>query len=279
MSVADRRGARRVLRRRPRSGTVPAMRIATWNVNGLRARLDFVMHWLRERQPDVVGLQELKLEDDQVPGLSFESEGYRIVSHGQKAWNGVAILSREPAEVTQRGLPGEEGFGSRLITASVAGIDFTTVYVPNGKTLEHDDYPRKLQWLESLAAHWRERHSDSDAAVLCGDFNVCPAAIDSWHEDPARIFHTDEERTRFARLLDGGLVDLFRERYPDEQKFSWWDYRMGAFHRNMGLRIDLILGTRPLLERTRDIWVDRDYRKKKDGLTASDHAPVIADLD
>lgn len=255
------------------------MRIATWNINGLRARLDFVLHWLRSRQPDVVGLQELKLEDDQFPTISFEAEGYHVVTHGQKAWNGVAILSREPAELLQRGLPGQEAMGSRLITARVAGIDFTTIYLPNGKTLEHEDFPRKLAWLDSLRDHWAARHPADSSAVLCGDFNVCPAPLDSWNEDPARIFHTDEERRRYRAVLDSGLTDLYRDLYPDVQKYSWWDYRMGAFHRNMGLRIDLMLGTRAIVERVSDVWTDRDYRKKQDGLTASDHAPVIADLD
>jgi exodeoxyribonuclease-3 len=115
--------------------------------------------------------------------------------------------------------------------------------------------------------------------VICGDFNLCPAPLDSWKEDPSKIFHTAEERGVFERLLDTGLTDLFRQQYPDEQKFSWWDYRMGAFHRNMGLRIDFLLGTRAVSERISDVWTDRDYRKKQEGLTASDHAPVIADLD
>lgn len=255
------------------------MRIATWNVNGLRSRLDYVLHWLRARQPDVVGLQELKLEDDQFPSIAFEAEGYQAVTHGQKAWNGVAILSREPAEVRQTGLPGQEEMGSRLITAQVSGIDFTTVYVPNGKTVEHDDFPRKLAWLDQLVEHWNANHSPDSQAVLCGDFNLCAQPIDSWKENPEGIFHTAEERAVYGRLIDTGLIDLFRDRYPDEQKFTWWDYRMGAFHRNMGLRIDLILGTKSVRDRVTEVWTDRDYRKKQEGLTASDHAPVIADLD
>ena len=256
------------------------MRIATWNVNGLRARLDFVLHWLRARQPDLVGLQELKLTDEQFPRETFEAEGYEVATHGQKAWNGVAILSRKPARVTQTGLPGQEDFGARLVTAEAEGLSFTTVYCPNGKDVDHEDYPRKLAWLDALAAHVAERYRPDDAVVLCGDFNVCPAPIDSWNERAlgGRIFHTDDERQRMARLLDWGFVDVFREVHPELQAFSWWDYRGGAFHKKQGLRIDLLLATRPAMARVRSVEIDRDYRKKKDGLTASDHAPVFADL-
>ncbi len=257
------------------------MRIATWNVNGLRARLDFVMHWLRERQPDLVGLQELKMTDEQFPTDAFEAAGYHAATHGQKSWNGVAILSRKPADVTQVGLPGEDAFGARLISAEAFGLSFTTVYCPNGKTVSHDDYPKKLAWYDSLQAHLEARHDAAAPTVLCGDFNIVPAAIDSWDEagHEGHIFHTDAERERMASLAKWGFVDLYREKHPDEQAFSWWDYRGGAFHRGHGLRIDLILGTRPVLERTGDVSIDRDYRKKKEGLTASDHAPVIAELD
>ncbi|HJO02508.1 MAG TPA: exodeoxyribonuclease III [Acidobacteriota bacterium] len=256
------------------------MRIATWNINGLNARMDFVLHWLRARQPDVVGLQELKTADEKFPHMAFQSEGYHAVAHGQKAWNGVAILSREPCEVLQVGLPGQGERGARLLTARIGELDFTTIYLPNGKTLDHEDFPKKLAWLEALIVHMATTRSEDAQAVLCGDFNICPAAIDSWNENALRgtIFHTDEERNTFRRLLDGGFVDLFRQRYPDEQKFSWWDYRGGAFHRGMGLRIDFLLGTPSVVARTEEVWVDREYRKKKDGLIASDHAPVIAEL-
>ncbi len=253
------------------------MRLATWNVNGLRARLDFVLHWLAAREPDVVGLQELKLAADQFPHDVFEQAGYQAVTHGQKAWNGVAILSRKPVALVQAGLPGQEDFGARLITAEVGGLTFTTVYCPNGKSTDHADYPRKLAWFDALAAHVGAPEAPS---VLCGDFNICPAAIDSWDEArlAGHIFHTDDERSRFARFAAQGWTDLFRALHPDEQVFSWWDYRGGAFHRGQGLRIDLVLGTAAVRERTREVTVDRDYRKKQDGLTASDHAPVIADL-
>jgi exodeoxyribonuclease-3 len=257
------------------------MRIATWNINGLRARLDFVLLWLRERKPDVVGLQELKLTDEQLPHAEFQALGYHAVSHGQKAWNGVAILSRQPARVTQRGLPGQEDFGARLISAEIGNLSFTTVYCPNGKNTDHDDFPKKLAWFDALLAHFEHRANSTMPTILCGDFNLCPAPIDSWNEDQMRgqIFHTDEERTRFRNLLSCGFSDVFRELHPDESAYSWWDYRGGAFHRKQGLRIDFLLATPAALARVRSVAIDREYRKKKEGLTASDHAPVFADLE
>ena len=159
-------------------------------------------------------------------------------------------------------------------------MTFTTLYCPNGKSVGHDDFPRKLEWLESLLAHLERAHEASEALVLCGDFNICPSELDTWNEAKKRgtIFHTDEERSRFRRLLDWGLVDLYRREKPEGREFSWWDYRDGAFHRGMGLRIDFLLATEAVAGRVRSVEIDRDYRKKKDGLTASDHAPVMADL-
>jgi exodeoxyribonuclease-3 len=256
------------------------VRIATWNINGLRARMDFVLAWLAAREPDVVGLQELKLTDDNLPADAFAEAGYHVASHGQKAWNGVAILSREPARVVQRGLPGQEDFGARLITAEVGDLAFTTVYCPNGKSVDHDDYPRKLAWFDALLEHLEPRGNADAAEVLCGDFNVCPTALDTWDEvrHEGRIFHTDAERERIRALYDRGWVDLYRALRPDERAFSWWDYRGGAFHRKHGLRIDFLLGTRQVAERTEAVTLDRDWRKKHDGLTPSDHCPVFADL-
>ncbi|HPG28298.1 MAG: exodeoxyribonuclease III [Spirochaetaceae bacterium] len=263
------------------------MQIATWNVNGLRARLDFVKHWLAERAPDVVGLQELKMQDAQFPHADFEAAGYRAITHGQKSWNGVAILVRAPLalEHVESGLPGQEDFGARLIRARIgegaAAVDYTTLYCPNGKAIDHDDFPRKLAWFDALRG-WAAKFVADDAPVLLGgDFNIVPAALDSWDEESLRgdIFHTDEERDRLAALLELGLLDLFRERAPEERAFSWWDYRGGAFHRGHGLRIDLLLGTPAIARRLHSVEIDREFRKKKDGLTASDHAPVVATLD
>jgi len=257
------------------------LQFATWNINGLRARLDFLLAWLKERSPDVVGLQELKLSDDQFPHAELEAAGYHALVHGQKSWNGVAVLSRVPARATQIGLPGQAELGARLISAEVAGLSFTTLYCPNGKSLEHEDYRRKLAWFDALEAHLREHHLAEAPTIFCGDFNVCPAGIDSWNEEAyaGQIFHTEEERSRIARLLDWGLVDVYRARNPETQAFSWWDYRGGAFHRKRGLRIDFVLTNAALVERLRSVEIDREWRKKKEGLTASDHAPVIVDLD
>ncbi len=255
------------------------MRISTWNVNGLRARLDFARLWLTDRAPDIVGLQELKMPDNEFPHEFFNDLGYQAVVHGQKSWNGVAILARDGIELKQVGLPGGEEMGARLITAEVGGIEFTTVYCPNGKTLTHEDYGRKLAWYDALIEHWRAAERNS-AAVLCGDFNIVPQAIDSWRGNDADgdIFHTDAERDRLNALLQCGLHDLYRVSAPEEQAFSWWDYRGGAFHRKQGLRIDFILGTDAVRARLQSAQIDRDYRKKQDGLTASDHAPVIAEI-
>lgn len=261
------------------------MRIATWNVNGLRARLDFVKLWLAERAPDVVGFQELKLTDEQFPHAEFEALGYSAITHGQKSWNGVAILSKLPLERLEAGLPGQADFGARLIRARVGtgdrALDFTTLYCPNGKDVDHDDFPRKLAWFESLRDWAAGFVTPGLSAVLCGDFNIVPTPLDSWSEAElaGSIFHTDAERKRYAALLDVGLRDLFREREPEAKAFSWWDYRGGAFHRRQGLRIDFLLGTPAVVARLRSVEIDREFRKKRDELTPSDHAPVMAVLD
>jgi exodeoxyribonuclease-3 len=256
------------------------MRIATWNINGLKARLDFLCMWLEQRRPDVVGLQELKSADAAFPHDVLEGLGYHALVYGEKAWNGVAVLSRQPAEVVHRGLPGQEDFGARLLSARVGDLTFATVYCPNGKSVDHADFPRKLAWFDSLIDHWREFHDPGEPFVLGGDFNIAPRAEDSWRgaEGDGGLFHTEAERGRFEALLDLGLHDLYRERHPQGREFSWWDYRGGAFHRGQGLRIDLLLGSAPVAERVADVVIDREFRKKQNGLTASDHAPVWADL-
>lgn len=257
------------------------MRIATWNVNSIKARLDFVLHWLEARKPDVVAIQELKVDDDNFPFDAMKEAGYHAQLHAQPTWNGVAVLSREAAKKTQGGLPGAEGAGARLVTVEVGPLSMTSVYVPNGKTVEHEDYQLKLTFLDALVRYAETLVEHGELVVIGGDYNICPEDLDS--HDPAGlagvIFHTDQERARIARLKAMGLVDLYRAANPEGNMFSWWDYRAGAFHKNMGLRIDLLLASPALVEKVDEVWIDRDYRKKKDGETPSDHAPVIADLD
>ncbi|MCZ7618220.1 MAG: exodeoxyribonuclease III [Myxococcota bacterium] len=257
------------------------MRVATWNINGIRARLAFLLEWLAVRQPDVVGLQELKIVEEQFPSAEIEAAGYHAAVLGQKSWNGVAVLSRQPLEVEQRGLPGQHELGARLLTVHTGGLRFTSVYCPNGKHTGHADFPRKLAWLDTLTEHVALGFDPGVPGVLCGDFNVCPQPIDSWNDEAMRgsIFHTDEERARIERLFVSGWTDLFRVCFPNEQAFTWWDYRGGAFHRRHGLRIDFVLGNAAVVERLRSVTIDRDWRKKRGELTPSDHAPVFADLE
>ncbi len=256
------------------------MRIATWNVNSVKARLPYLLDWLATREPDVVCLQELKVPDDKFPHDALEAMGYQAHAHGQPRWNGVAVLCRRPGEVTQVGLPGAEDQGARLVTVTLDDLTITSVYVPNGKSVDHPDFALKLDWLAQLDTHLRDRHRDDGAMVVAGDFNVTCGDADTHDPEGLRghIFHTDLEREAMAQLVDGGLTDLYRHVHPDGAMFSWWDYRGGGFHRNLGLRIDLLLASEALLPRVQEVWTDRDFRKKRDGQTPSDHAPVIADL-
>ena len=237
--------------------------------------------WLAARQPDIVGLQELKASDEEFPTAAFSDLGFEAVAYGQRAWNGVAILTRWPAQRVERGLPEQDALGARLLSARIAGLTFATAYCPNGKALEHADFPRKLAWFDALAAHWQTLADASTPAVLCGDFNIAPAPVDSWRgaAGDGRLFHTLAERERFAKLSSLGLQDLYRDHRGAEQAFTWWDYRGGAFRFGQGLRIDFLLGTEAVRKRVTNVQIDRDFRKKQNGLTASDHAPVFADLD
>jgi exodeoxyribonuclease-3 len=260
---------------------VNAVRIATWNVNSLNARLEFVVGWLGDRKPDAVCFQELKLTTEAFPYAALEAAGYHAVVHGQKSWNGVAVLARGPLESVELGLPGAEAAGSRLVTARIGEWAVSSVYVPNGKTLVHPDFELKLDFLARLRAHVEATVDRSRPYVLGGDFNVAHTDRDSFDPDAMRdaIFHTEPERRAIDALLGTGLVDLQRALEPDTHAFSWWDYRGGSFHKNEGLRIDLLLASPPARARATKVWVDRDYRKKKGELTPSDHAPVVAEFD
>lgn len=256
------------------------MRIASWNINGIRSRIDYIKIWLEARQPDLVGFQEIKATDDNVPVDAFSDIGYEIHSHGQKSYNGVAFLTKNEIEVTQIGLPGREEDGARLIAGEYEDLTYATVYCPNGKNIEHADYEMKLEWFGALRDFCATEIAKERDFLIGGDYNICATAADSHlgAKGDGQIFHTDRERAALDELFELGLVDLFRLKYPNSDAFSWWDYRAGAFQRNLGLRIDLMLGTTGMVDRTTEVVIDRDFRKKQEGLTASDHAPVYVDI-
>ena len=249
--------------------------VATWNVNSVRARLPHLLDWLRSARPDVLALQELKVAAEEFPAAAFEELGYAALVNGQKTYNGVALLSRRPLEAPQAGLAEHEGDPqARVVAATVAGVRIVDVYVPNGQERGSEKFAYKLRWLDGLAQALAGRPADEPLVVL-GDFNIAPEARDI--HDPAyyaeTILFTDEERAALRRLLDLGLVDLFRRFHDEPKLYSWWDYRMNAFRRNLGARIDLLLATPSLAERALSCDVDRAPRALE---KPSDHAPVVA---
>jgi len=254
------------------------VKVATWNVNSIRARFERLRGFLLRHAPDVVALQETKVVDADFPVGELGELGYHCLFHGQKSYNGVALLSRVPAEKPQLGF-GDGGNDSeaRVIAASVDGVRFASVYVPNGRSVGSDAYVFKLEWLERLR-RYVERSSDAaQPLAVLGDFNVAPRDLDV-HDPEAwrgQIMCSDAERAALDRVAAWGLFDAFRELHPEEVAFTWWDYRQLGFPKNRGLRIDHALLTRPLLERCRVVRVDRDERK---GKLPSDHAPVLIEL-
>jgi exodeoxyribonuclease-3 len=259
------------------------MRLATWNVNSLKARLPRVEEWLAYAQPDVLCLQETKLGDDAFPQLTFGALGYDAVHHGQGQWNGVAILSRVGISDVTTGFDGVdlvdpyEG-DARLLAATCGGVRVISVYVPNGRAVGSEYYERKLEWLRHLRDWIAAIASPDDPVALLGDFNVAPEDRDVW--SPAAFVGdthvTEPERAAVAALRDWGLVDAFRVVYDQDRLFTYWDYRRGDFHEHRGMRIDLVLVTAPLAGRVRWALVDRNARK---GKLPSDHAPLVVDLD
>lgn len=257
------------------------VRIATWNVNSIKQRLPRFLPWLDERQPDIVCLQETKLADDAIASLldsELAQRGYLAAYVGQPQWNGVAILSRVGLDDVVRELPGAPGFPdteARAVSATCGGLRVHSLYVPNGRTVGSDHYEYKLAWLDALRA---DVAACSGNAVLCGDINIAPADADVY--DPAAYqghTHVSEpERRALGALTDLGLRDVLRDRWPSAQVFSYWDYRAGMFHKNLGMRIDLVLAASAVAARAEAAWVDRAARK---GTGPSDHAPVIVDLD
>jgi exodeoxyribonuclease-3 len=257
------------------------VRLATWNVNSVKQRLPRLLPWLDERQPDVVCLQETKLADEAFAALLGEElgdRGYEVAAHGEASWNGVAILSRVGLEDVVPGLDGAPGFPhpeARAVAATCAGIRVFSVYVPNGREPGSDHYAYKLEWLAALRDVVA---AGPEATVVCGDMNIAPADEDVF--DPAayagHTHVTEPERAALAELQALGLRDVVRDRWPGERVFSYWDYRAGMFHRDLGMRIDLVLAAEPVAERVRAAWIDRKARK---GKGPSDHAPVVVDLD
>jgi len=255
------------------------MRIASWNVNSLKARLSRVEEWVEYARPDVLCMQETKLTDAAFPAGAFATLGYEVAHHGDGRWNGVAVASRVGLTDVRAGFgDGVDEQGCRMLAATCGGVRVHSVYVPNGRSVDSEHYVAKLAWLEELRAHLERTVDPGAPAAVCGDFNVAPDDRDVW--SPAAFAGethvTAAERTAVRALESWGLVDAFRLQYDEGELFTWWDYRAGNFHKRQGLRIDLVLVTRPLAERFRFALVDRNARK---GQQPSDHAPVFVDLD
>jgi exodeoxyribonuclease-3 len=257
------------------------MRIATWNVNSIKQRVPRLLPWLDQRQPDVVCLQETKLKDEaliELLGDEFAKRGYEVALHGEPTWNGVAILSREGLKDVVKGVPGAPGFPdpeARAVSATCGGIRIVSVYVPNGRVPDSDHYRYKLAWLASLRDMLAAEPKD---LVVCGDMNIAPTDEDVFNPE-AYVGHTHvtkPERAALAKLEALGLHDVVRDRWPHERVFSYWDYRAGMFHQDLGMRIDLIFASGPVEKRVKAAWIDREARK---GSGPSDHAPVMMDLD
>jgi exodeoxyribonuclease-3 len=257
------------------------MRVATWNVNSVKQRLPRLLPWLDERRPDVVCLQETKLADAAFAALfgdELSARGYEVAVHGEASWNGVAILSRVGLEDVLPGIPDGPGFPqqeARAVSAVCDGVRVFSVYVPNGRAPDSEHYHYKLAWLAAL----RDLVAgDAERTIVCGDINIAPTDADVFDPEAyaGHTHVTPPERAALAELQALGLHDVVRDRWPDERVFSYWDYRAGMFHQDLGMRIDLILAGDAVAPRVKAAWIDRKARK---GKGPSDHAPVVVDLD
>ena len=253
------------------------MKIATWNVNSLKVRLPHVLDWLAAAQPDILCLQETKTTDENFPVEAIEAVGYHSVYSGQKTYNGVAILSKTPAEDILTDIPGLDDPQRRILGATIGGVRVLNLYVVNGQEVGSEKYAHKLHWLEKVAAHVREQLGKHPNFVTLGDFNIAPEDRDvhdpeAWRE---RILCSTPEREALQKLLELGLIDTFRLFEQEAGSFSWWDYRAAAFRRNMGLRIDLILASKPLAEKCTACSIDTEPRRLE---RPSDHTPVVAEF-
>jgi exodeoxyribonuclease-3 len=254
------------------------MKLATWNVNSIRARLDRVLAWLDERRPDVLCMQELKVEEKDFPAEAFRAAGWHVAAAWQKTYNGVAIASRAPLDRVEIGLEdGVDDPQARLVGAMVGGVRVLSVYAPNGQLVGTDKYVYKLEWLARLR-RWLDAHAKPDEPLLlCGDFNVAPEERDvhaprAW--ESSVLFHVDA-RAALERVRAWGLVDTFRLHHQEAGAYSWWDYRQLSFPRDDGLRIDHVFATESMARRCSAAWIDREARK---GKQPSDHAPVLAEF-
>jgi exodeoxyribonuclease-3 len=253
------------------------MRIATWNVNSVRVRLPQVLDWLAQHSPDVLCIQETKVVDAEFPVADFQAVGYRAVFAGQKAYNGVATLTRQAVGAVVTALPGFDSEQKRFLAATVAGLRLINVYVPNGESVESEKYTYKLAWLRALREFIALELGEHPDLLVLGDFNIAPEPRDV-HDPKAwegHVLFSEPERAALRELVGTGLVDLFRAFPQPEASFTWWDYRQGGFRRNHGLRIDHILASPPLAARCRACTIDTAPRALE---RPSDHAPVIAEF-
>lgn len=255
------------------------MKIATWNVNSVRPRLERALAWLQAHEPDLLCLQEIKVVDEDFPREAFAEIGYHAETFGQKTYNGVALLSREPAQDVVRGLPSDAPDAQRrLIAGTVGGVRVIDVYVPNGQSVDSEKFPYKLDWLARLREFITTSHQPGDPLLLLGDFNIAPDERDLYDPEAFRgqVHFHPKEHAELAQLAGWGFTDLFRQFHEEAGLYSWWDYRRLGFPKNKGLRIDLMLATPSLSARCTGCEIDRQERK---GTKPSDHAPVIATFD
>ncbi|MCG6871870.1 MAG: exodeoxyribonuclease III [Gammaproteobacteria bacterium] len=253
------------------------MKIATWNVNSLRVRLEQVLAWLATHRPDVLVLQETKLVDEKFPADEFGSRGYQVAFNGQKTYNGVATISRFPIDAVETSIPKFDDPQRRVLAATINGVRIANVYVPNGSEVGSQKFAYKLDWLRALTAWVQEEVRQHQRYAILGDFNIAPEDRDVHDPDKWRgsVLCSEAERAAFGALLDCGLHDCFRKFEQPEKSFSWWDYRAGSYRRNAGLRIDHILVTQPLQQACSAASIDREPRGNQQ---PSDHAPVLAEF-
>ena len=251
--------------------------VASWNVNSLKVRLPQVLKWLKANQPDVLGLQELKMQTEDFPALEFKALGYHTIASGQKTYNGVALISRKPITDVVTDIPGLEDPQRRVLAATIDGIRIINLYVVNGEAVGSEKFAYKLTWLDALLKWVAAEMAAHDKLIVMGDFNIAPDDRDVY--DPkaweGKVPCSEDERNRLRSLLELGLVDTFRLHEQPPETFSWWDYRAASFRRNRGLRIDLVLASKALSDHCSRAWIDREPRTWE---RPSDHAPVVAEF-